>query len=154
MIIQPNATKATKADRRNAIDMAGKRVMLDKLKIVTRLRLNPEALQSPEQFADQAMAEARQVNTAQGAPNFKGKTLMAADLMRYGGIHCEVKQDEDASRVRRDGHRVELQFNPGACYHGHNGRIITEEVFLRALSGMVNTMSKYLRKKTGDTEPS
>ena len=70
LIVPTNTDDSHSSPRGNS----GAPMMLDKLKIVTRLRLKPEALESPERFADIGGRVAREVSSTENDDSYRKKT--------------------------------------------------------------------------------
>jgi hypothetical protein len=104
---------------------------VDKSTIKTRLRLHPDLWTDPKAFV-----AARDIEVRSITPREKALHL---DLLAYAGIKVKLKVAHD------DGlSKATIDFNPGACVHGHNGRIVWLTDFLAALALLQKHVSPLL----------
>lgn len=112
-------------------------VSLDKTTFHIHPRVYRGLLKDPENFARKSDLPKRSIKRHRGG-------AISLKLLTYGGVTMKI--DPPASDGRSD---ITVTFNPGKILYGHNGRIITYDEFLDALSIYI-THAKHLLEDPDD----
>ena len=112
---------------------------VDKTKIKTRLRISPGLLTNPVAYIREHALPVRTVKSSRGTSRHGPTRNLTLDVLTYKGI--KVKLRKVTGYPLTD---ATIDFNPGACLYGHNGRILNLTAFLYAL-GTLATLTPLLR---------
>jgi hypothetical protein len=112
---------------------------LDKTTIRTRIRLHPDFVANPDAYRSEHDLPIRTMKPTRGWRAGRATWNLTLDVLTYKGIKAKMMilaGDPLAS--------ITIDFNPGVCLHGHNGRIITLTEFLHALAILVTHLTPLL----------
>ena len=112
---------------------------LDKTTIRTRIRLHPDFVANPDAYRSEHDLPIRTMKPTRGWRAGRPTWNLTLDVLTYKGIKAKMMilaGDPLAS--------ITIDFNPGVCLYGHNGRIITLTEFLHALAILVTHLTPLL----------
>jgi hypothetical protein len=114
-------------------------MILDKTTIKTRIRPHPDLVANPVAFVRERTKQVRSIKPSRGRRNGQPTWNLTFKVTRYKGIQVTLVQvagDPLATAT--------IEFNPGVCLHGHNGRIHRLTEFLAALNILVTHLTPLL----------
>lgn len=109
---------------------------IDRSKIITSLDINPLVFATPTDFASSHNFDIRSIKPSVKQDKCQTLTLK---LLNYKGIIVTLTKDP-----RKRLSKAEIQFNPGVCLYGHNGRIITCDDFDYAIGLLLTNLTPLL----------
>lgn len=114
-------------------------VILDKTRIKTRIRIHPDLVADPVAFTRERTKQIRSIKPSRGLRNGQPTWNLTFKITRYKGIQVTLVQvagDPLATAT--------IDFNPGVCLYGHNGRIPLLTEFLTSINILVTYLTPLL----------
>ena len=119
---------------------------VDKTTIRTSIRLHPELINNTKAYVEEHDLSPRTIKPTKGKlRNGQITWKLALDVLSYRGIRVQLEIPDSISA--RNGEalaKTTIEFNPGKCLYGHNGRMLTLTEFLDALATLVTCLTPLL----------
>jgi len=112
---------------------------VDKTKIRTCITLHPDLRTDPESFIRKNDLPIRTVKQTRGMTRHGPSWNLTLDVLTYKGVQVKLITIDDDPLAS-----ATIDFNPGVCLYGHNGRILTLTGFLHALALLVTHLKPLL----------
>ena len=112
---------------------------VDRSTIKAKIILNPDLVSDPEAFVRDHQLEVRNIKPTRGTLNGCPTWNLNIDALAYKGIKVELRL-LDGARLAN----ATIDFNPGVCLYGHNGRILSLNEFIDALRLLAQTLKPLL----------
>lgn len=109
---------------------------IDKSVIKTRLRIHPALFDDHQAFVRNLNPEIRTIKLTRGSRSTLPTSYLTFDILAYKGIKVRLDRVGSDPLVS-----ATIDFNPGVCLYGHNGRTLCLAEFLDALHLLVFHLS-------------
>lgn len=116
-----------------------KTVPLDRTKIVTSLRPHPDLLSNPKAYIKNHNHQIRSCKPVRRRKFGRSGWELHLDVLRYRGIKVMLTVENHNQPAN-----ITIDFNPGVCLYGQNGRILSLTEFLHALALLVTHLTPLL----------
>ena len=113
---------------------------VDKSTIKTLIASHPDLRANPEAFIRKLNLPVRTSKPTRGKCKYGPTWNLTLVFLNYKGITVKLRQIAGDALVN-----VTIEFNPGVCLYGHNGRILLLTEFLDALALLVTNLRPLLR---------
>jgi hypothetical protein len=108
---------------------------IDKTVILTQLSIHPDLFNNPKTFIHGHDLPIRTIKPTRG----RGANKLNLDVLTYKGIKVKLANTDGGFLTN-----ATIEFNPGVCLYGHNGRILSLSEFLEALALLVTHLKPLL----------
>ena len=112
---------------------------VDRTKFRTRLALHPALFENPNTYIHERGLNVWTSKPTQGKSRRGPTQDLYLDVLTYKGIKIHLKKFSDDPMTD-----VTIDFNPGKCLYGHNGRALDIGEFLDALGLLVTSLKPFL----------
>lgn len=112
---------------------------IDRTTIQTRLKIHPDLLSDPCSYIKEHQLKVRTLAPNDGKKSRNHTKKLTLDVSTYKGIRVELCEG-----IHDGFSDVKIEFNPGVCLYGHNGRILLLREFVDALGILISHLKPIL----------